>query len=87
MKQAVKKHEQDIEQMYADLWEKDVQAKKQKEESDAKEQMERNRETLRVRRRRISKLFVVCKLFVELNMVGIILMIIAGMMTFLLELR
>ncbi|KAK3736556.1 hypothetical protein QZH41_018279 [Actinostola sp. cb2023] len=38
----------DIEQMYADLWEKDVQAKKQKEESDAKEQMERNRETLRV---------------------------------------
>jgi hypothetical protein len=49
MKEDQKKHDQEIEAMYADLWEKDVQAKKLREEQDAFEQMERNRETLRVR--------------------------------------
>lgn len=49
IKEAQKKQEQQIEKMYADLWEKDVRAKKQREEDEAKEQMERNRETLRVR--------------------------------------
>lgn len=48
MKEEQKKREKDIEAMYADLWEKDVQAKKLREEQEAYEQMERNRETLRV---------------------------------------
>lgn len=49
MKEDQKKHHQAIEQMYADLWDKDINAKKQREEAEAKEQQERNRETLRVR--------------------------------------
>ncbi|XP_031565537.1 cilia- and flagella-associated protein 53-like [Actinia tenebrosa] len=48
MKEEQKKREKEIESMYADLWEKDVQAKKLREEQAAHEQMERNRETLRI---------------------------------------
>jgi len=50
MKESQKQHQQNIEQMYADLWEQDIQAKKQREEAEANEQQERNREMLRVSR-------------------------------------
>ncbi|EDO36212.1 predicted protein, partial [Nematostella vectensis] len=48
MKNEQKQREKDLEKMYADLWERDVKAKAQREEQEAMEQMERNRETLRV---------------------------------------
>lgn len=41
--------EQGIEQMYAELWEQDRLAKAMKEEQDAQQQMERNREMVEVR--------------------------------------
>lgn len=37
------------ERMYAEMWEKDRQAKCRREEMEAAQQLERNRETLKVR--------------------------------------
>ena len=48
MKEEQKKKEAEIEDFYADLWAQDIQVKSMKEEQIAKEQIERNRETLKV---------------------------------------
>ena len=43
-----KEQEEEIEQMYAELWDQDRQAKAHREELQAKEQMERNRDMVKV---------------------------------------
>lgn len=48
MKAEQKKRDEEIEKLYADMWEQDRQVKALREEKTAQEQMERNRETLRV---------------------------------------
>ena len=48
MKEHHKNRELVIDKFYADLWEKDRQQKSMKEEEKAREQIERNRETLKV---------------------------------------
>ena len=48
MKAEQTKREQEIEKLYADMWEDDRTVKAIREEQAAKEQMESNRETLRV---------------------------------------
>lgn len=48
MKAEQKKRDGEIEKLYADMWEQDRQMKALREEKTAQEQMESNRETLRV---------------------------------------
>ncbi|KAL9988161.1 hypothetical protein ACROYT_G002569 [Oculina patagonica] len=48
MKEEQKKWEADIDNYYADLWAQDIKIKSMKEEQTAREQIERNRETLKV---------------------------------------
>lgn len=48
MKEEQKKREADIDSYYADLWAQDIKIKSMKEEQTAREQIERNRETLKV---------------------------------------
>lgn len=47
-KWGILKERQEIEQMYADLWEQDRMAKAKREEEEAQQQMERNREMVDV---------------------------------------
>ena len=47
-KMSKQQEEKDIEQMYAELWEHDRLAKAQREEEEAQQQMERNREMVEV---------------------------------------
>ena len=47
-KMGKKEQEQEIEQMYAELWEQDRLAKAKREEEDEQQQMERNREMIEV---------------------------------------
>lgn len=48
MKEEQKKKEFEIDQFYADLWAEDINVKSMREEQTAREQIERNRETLKV---------------------------------------
>lgn len=48
MKEEKKKKELEVDKFYADLWAEDIQIKSMREEQTAREQMERNRETLKV---------------------------------------
>lgn len=48
MKEEQKKRDAEVEGFYADLWAKDIAIKRQKEEETARDQIERNRETLKV---------------------------------------
>jgi len=48
MKEEQKKKEAEVDKFYADLWAEDIAIKSQKEEEIAREQIERNRETLKV---------------------------------------
>ena len=48
MKEDQKRREAEVDDFYADLWAKDIAIKSQKEEETAREQIERNRETLKV---------------------------------------
>lgn len=48
MKEEQKKKEAEVESFYADMWAKDIAVKSKKEEETAREQIERNRETLKV---------------------------------------
>ena len=48
MKEEQKKKDAEVDKFYADLWAKDIQIKSMKEEQTAREQIERNRETLKV---------------------------------------
>ena len=48
IKESLKKRDQEVEKMYADMWERDRQIKAQREEDEARAQLESNRETLRV---------------------------------------
>ena len=48
MKEEQKKKELEIDQFYADLWAEDINVKSMREEQTAREQIERNRETLKV---------------------------------------
>ena len=48
MKQEQRKHEEEVEKMYANLWERDRMVKSEREEQTAKDQIERNREALKV---------------------------------------
>lgn len=48
MKEEQKKKEVEVESFYADMWAKDIAVKSKKEEETAREQIERNRETLKV---------------------------------------
>ena len=48
MKEEWKKKEAEVDNFYADLWAKDIAIKSQREEETAREQIERNRETLKV---------------------------------------
>lgn len=54
MKEEQKKKEAEVESFYADLWAEDIAIKSQREEETAKEQIERNRETLKVLQLQIS---------------------------------
>ena len=49
MKEEQKKKDAEVDSFYADLWAKDIQIKRMKEEQTAREQIERNLETLKVR--------------------------------------
>lgn len=48
MKEEKKKKELEVDKFYADLWAEDIQIKSMREEQTAREQIERNRETLKV---------------------------------------
>lgn len=48
MKEEQKKKEAEVESFYADMWAKDIAVKSKKEEETAREQIEKNRETLKV---------------------------------------
>ena len=48
MKEQQKKKDAEVDKFYADLWAKDIAIKSQREEETAREQIERNRETLKV---------------------------------------
>ena len=48
MKEQQKKKDAEVDRFYADLWAKDIAIKSQREEETAREQIERNRETLKV---------------------------------------
>ena len=48
MREQQKKKDAEVDKFYADLWAKDIAIKSQREEETAREQIERNRETLKV---------------------------------------
>lgn len=48
MKEQKKKKDAEVDKFYADLWANDIAIKSQREEETAREQIERNRETLKV---------------------------------------
>lgn len=48
MKEEQKKRDSEMDSFYADLWAQDIKIKSMKEEQTAREQIERNRETLKV---------------------------------------
>lgn len=48
MKEEQKKRDSEMDNFYADLWAQDIKIKSMKEEQTAREQIERNRETLKV---------------------------------------
>ncbi|XP_073242311.1 cilia- and flagella-associated protein 53-like [Porites lutea] len=54
MKEQQKKKDAEVDRFYADLWAKDIAIKSQREEETAREQIERNRETLKVLQVQIS---------------------------------
>ena len=58
--------------MYAEMWEKDRQAKCRREEMEAAQQLERNRETLKVRQPRDSRRWSMCvhKIWTKISPIG-----------------